>query len=136
MGFVFPLPYHLGGDFDNGKMKGPDQRTAVREDFSLYYLATLPEGATELPADRPVLELTHNHGTEARPARPFFRFVGHRVHHFETMLETITCVGIYTIIIPGFLGGAGFRLSTVSQRIGFGAPQMANSNATFGTICG
>ncbi|CAJ1446825.1 unnamed protein product [Effrenium voratum] len=39
-------------------------QSADYEDFSLYYLATLPEGATELPADRPVLELTHNHGTE------------------------------------------------------------------------
>ncbi|CAK9026044.1 unnamed protein product [Durusdinium trenchii] len=34
------------------------------DDFSLYYLGTIPEGATEFPDDRPVLELTHNHGTE------------------------------------------------------------------------
>lgn len=32
--------------------------------FSLYFLGTMPEGATEFPSDRPVLELTHNHGTE------------------------------------------------------------------------
>ena len=32
--------------------------------FSLYFLGTMPEGATEFPTDRPVLELTHNHGTE------------------------------------------------------------------------
>ena len=34
------------------------------EDFSLYYLGTVPEGDSEFPDDRPVLELTHNHGTE------------------------------------------------------------------------
>merc|ERR1711879_1093570 len=33
--------------------------------FSLYFLGTVPEGATELPSGRPVLELTHNHGTES-----------------------------------------------------------------------
>ena len=34
------------------------------DDFSLYYLGTVPEGANEFPEGRPVLELTHNHGTE------------------------------------------------------------------------
>lgn len=33
-------------------------------DFSLYFLGSVPEGATDLPPGRPVLELTHNHGTE------------------------------------------------------------------------
>mmetsp|Transcript_122377 Transcript_122377/g.222594 ORF Transcript_122377/g.222594 Transcript_122377/m.222594 type:complete len:393 (+) Transcript_122377:84-1262(+) len=33
-------------------------------DFSLYFLGTVPEGSTEFPPGRPVLELTHNHGTE------------------------------------------------------------------------
>lgn len=34
------------------------------KDFSLYYLGTVPDGDSEFPDDRPVLELTHNHGTE------------------------------------------------------------------------
>jgi len=34
------------------------------DSFSLYFLGTVPEGETELPPGRPVLELTHNHGTE------------------------------------------------------------------------
>ena len=36
-------------------------------------------------------------------------------HHLETMVETRTFVGIYRVIIrhQGFLGGAGFRPSTV-----------------------
>eukprot|EP00929_Paragymnodinium_shiwhaense_P005065 TRINITY_DN106472_c0_g1_i1.p1 TRINITY_DN106472_c0_g1~~TRINITY_DN106472_c0_g1_i1.p1 ORF type:complete len:411 (+),score=108.62 TRINITY_DN106472_c0_g1_i1:51-1283(+) len=34
-------------------------------DFSLYFLGTVPDGETELPPGRPVLELTHNHGTES-----------------------------------------------------------------------
>lgn len=34
------------------------------DDFSLYYLGTVPEGANEFPEGRPVLELTHSHGTE------------------------------------------------------------------------
>ena len=38
-----------------------------------------------------------------------------RLHHFETMVETITFVGIYRGIISA--GGAGFRLSTVRQRV-------------------
>eukprot|EP00442_Polarella_glacialis_P027193 CAMPEP_0115082668 /NCGR_PEP_ID=MMETSP0227-20121206/20048_1 /TAXON_ID=89957 /ORGANISM="Polarella glacialis, Strain CCMP 1383" /LENGTH=413 /DNA_ID=CAMNT_0002470821 /DNA_START=56 /DNA_END=1297 /DNA_ORIENTATION=+ len=33
-------------------------------DFTLYFLGSVPEGATSLPPGRPVLELTHNHGTE------------------------------------------------------------------------
>jgi len=33
-------------------------------DFSLYFLGSVPEGASDLPPGRPVLELTHNHGTE------------------------------------------------------------------------
>ncbi|GAB5357993.1 hypothetical protein AAMO2058_000421100 [Amorphochlora amoebiformis] len=45
--------------------------TLVREkhfnDFSLYFLATLPKGATEPDPSQPVLELTHNHGTETNP---------------------------------------------------------------------
>jgi len=32
--------------------------------FSLYFLGSVPEGASSLPPGRPVLELTHNHGTE------------------------------------------------------------------------
>eukprot|EP00472_Partenskyella_glossopodia_P009666 CAMPEP_0197521832 /NCGR_PEP_ID=MMETSP1318-20131121/7055_1 /TAXON_ID=552666 /ORGANISM="Partenskyella glossopodia, Strain RCC365" /LENGTH=327 /DNA_ID=CAMNT_0043073969 /DNA_START=32 /DNA_END=1015 /DNA_ORIENTATION=+ len=34
------------------------------DDFSLYFLATAPPGSTEADAGKPVLELTHNHGTE------------------------------------------------------------------------
>ena len=56
--------------------------TCIREnhfsDFSLYFLATLPEGTTAPASDSdearafcknlfpPVLELTHNHGTETQ----------------------------------------------------------------------
>uniref|UniRef100_A0A7S2X8H4 Lactoylglutathione lyase n=1 Tax=Lotharella oceanica TaxID=641309 RepID=A0A7S2X8H4_9EUKA len=32
--------------------------------FSLYFLATIPAGSTEPDPTQPVLELTHNHGTE------------------------------------------------------------------------
>jgi len=32
--------------------------------FSLYFLGSVPEGESSLPPGRPVLELTHNHGTE------------------------------------------------------------------------
>eukprot|EP00467_Chlorarachnion_reptans_P023692 CAMPEP_0114505584 /NCGR_PEP_ID=MMETSP0109-20121206/10935_1 /TAXON_ID=29199 /ORGANISM="Chlorarachnion reptans, Strain CCCM449" /LENGTH=323 /DNA_ID=CAMNT_0001684041 /DNA_START=111 /DNA_END=1082 /DNA_ORIENTATION=+ len=34
-------------------------------DFSLYFLACAKPGATEADPDKPVLELTHNHGTES-----------------------------------------------------------------------
>jgi len=37
------------------------------DDFSLYFLATVAEGETGPDPGNPVLELTHNHGTEADP---------------------------------------------------------------------
>lgn len=40
--------------------------------FSLYFLGSVPEGATSLPPGRPVLELTHNHGTEDDASFAYF----------------------------------------------------------------
>jgi len=36
------------------------------DDFSLYFLATVPAGQTKADPAQPVLELTHNHGTESK----------------------------------------------------------------------
>jgi lactoylglutathione lyase len=55
-------------------MKVLDERHFA--DFSLFFLgsSTVPEGAAVKDQFQPVLELTHNHGTEARP--DFFHYNG------------------------------------------------------------
>eukprot|EP00468_Gymnochlora_sp_CCMP2014_P008189 CAMPEP_0167760796 /NCGR_PEP_ID=MMETSP0110_2-20121227/11788_1 /TAXON_ID=629695 /ORGANISM="Gymnochlora sp., Strain CCMP2014" /LENGTH=339 /DNA_ID=CAMNT_0007647353 /DNA_START=201 /DNA_END=1220 /DNA_ORIENTATION=+ len=92
------------------------------DDFSLYFLATIPDGTTEHDPRNPVLELTHNHGTEDKEdfsykngnedGKKGFGHVGFLVDDVYKKCEELEAAGYKLLKAPdgGSMKGLAFAL--------------------------